>query len=348
MNVSKLYLFCGAYPIELIESFDIPWEFSSNDTATGEWEIHVMPAICEYLKKQIDFARTTEYSCNYAFIMQNHCNAMERLYDIYNMVFNEKKCHLFQHPRISGSLGKQFFKTQLLKLIPFLESISGKKYDHKNLKYVIEKSKRRRHLFENIKKLIALGLFNYNIYRKYMKMIRSGGLSIQKESEIEKFLTDISLLIDKYKYQNRKGKVILIVGSVLHSYDYFNILHKKGYYIIPIFNNLTPFDGKFSNNNQFIDPLDELVEVYIDHKKNVRHSDNDEYYKYVMSCIENYRAKAIIFFNVKYCTLNSFDYDNILPLINKEKIHSLSIEDSYGKHINAGSINRINAFLETI
>ncbi|GAX59138.1 benzoyl-CoA reductase/2-hydroxyglutaryl-CoA dehydratase [Candidatus Scalindua japonica] len=348
MSEQRVCLFCGIYPVELFECFDLSWEYCSNVHSTGVWEQYSIPTICEYFKKQVDFTKTPDFSEYQAFIMQTHCNAMERLYDIYHLEFGHKKIYLFQNPRDNSELGKGFYKKQLLKLITFLETISADRFESNKLKNIIAKSKKRRRLFEYIKKCISLGLFDSSIYENYLELTKSGRLTDKKEGEIERFLDEVSSVINKYEFKGWNKKTLLFVGSVIPGYEYFYALKGKGYSVIPVFNNLTPYDGQYATVKDYDDPLDELVEFYVGNVRNIRQGDNAEYYEYIKTCLEKYKVNAVVFFNIKFCTLNSFDTDNLLEFLEESNIPHLAVEDSYERYFNAGVANRINAFLETI
>ncbi len=342
----KIGIFCGIYPVEIIESFDLLWEFVVNTEAKDLWEQDIVSYICEYCKKQIDFLslqRASEYE---AFFLQTHCDGMDRLYDVYRV--HQAKAYLFQNPRDYGDAGKKFYKIQLQNIIKYFENITGQQYSPHKLRKAIERSKSRRHVFNSIKRYISLGLFEATAYEHYLNLIISGALTEIKDTEINNFIMKIDELINKFNFKGNKKNKILVVGAIVHNYELLHILEKKECIAIPIFYNLTPYDGQFNSQKNYDDPLDELTDFYITHVRNNRSNNNIIYYEYLQSCIEKYNVNAVIFFNNKFCTINSFDTDNILPFLKDKDIPVLAIEDSFESQINAGVVNRINAFIEII
>lgn len=344
-NRKLIGYFCTYTPLEIIHAAGLtPHRIIGLDKPVQGADGYMHANICPYVRSCLDCALEGKISPLEGVVFVNSCDAMRRLYNVWQKYTPSNFHHLIDLPKRQGNLDELYLKLEFEK---FRESIE------KHFSLLIPQ--------EVLGKSIAL----YREMRSLLKRLytlRQEKSEIIKASDIlkimnystrippELFNISLSSLLERIEgTQDRpvsKPK-ILLVGSIIHHPSIIKIIESCGAAVVNddlcsgsrIFEIDTEIEGE---------PVEVLAKAYLHKAPCGRMIITENNIKRIGYLINMYQIEGVIHYTLKFCDNVLYNIPRTKMFLNEKGIKSLFIEGDYTSSSIGQVRTRVEAFIEML
>jgi len=342
-NKRSALIFPIYYPSALLRSFDIHpfeiWNFPYVDLSLAE--THIQSYTCSLGKILLSFIKDPRFQKDYDLIFIPHiCDTFQQIGSLLmDFIKPEKPVINFYLPKKDDESAILFCVDELKRMIKILEKITEKSFNEKRLKIEIEKEIEINSLLKDV-----------YLYRDYIKI---------KDSEFYKIIYSrtylpadeyISILKHLLNLRDNKkrdcNKKIFLSGISADPLEIFDIINNHNAFVV--FDDLAISHRRIFNiENQNADPLRIQSEMMLftvpDAEKG---SPIIKRAKWLIEEAKRTGAKGGIFYIMKFCEPEFFDYPQLKQYLTGSEIRTFLIEYEMSGRISKQNINRLQSFIE--
>jgi len=320
---------------------------------------------CPYIKANLSHAYAGDYSFLDGLVLANTCDGMRRLFDGWKKFARTPFRHLFDLPRLTTAVSKEFYRRNVLKLIAHMEDFFSLKMEEQKLSEAIRLTNRTRFLLRELYKIYNEDPGSVG-YRLVQQCCRAS--AILPKTRVNKLLEE---LITKCRpsralrtparkcrgdaseagHNNKRGDSvrprILLIGNILENSEVAPFIESCEAQI--------SYDDLCTGSRLFHDsiaedcpPLDALCEHFANKVPCPRMKDVDRRLNHVMNLVKEYKIDGVISYTQKFCDPYLYDIPLIKASLKRALVPFLSIETDYSQRISGQLKTRIKAFLEMI
>ncbi len=336
--------FCTYTPIEIIHAAGFLPVRIYGGTITVEKAGTLVPNfVCPYMRTSLERVMRGEYKYLSGVIQGYTCDISCGMMNIWAENSGLKTFHTVPLPYNTNESARDFYRKALNELIDKLNAAGGK-FDMASLNRSLD-------LYADIrKKLLRLHeLRRQNIFTPPARdfyTIMEAGLCTPPEEYLE-HLTKLVGEVENLKSAPVSGIPVLVSGSIVEQMWIFDLLEAAGGQVVADdlcngFRYCDPADG------QGTDPLDRLIDRYMQRFPCPARSIVDDRVPRVKQLVEESGAKGVIFLFQKFCTPHLADYPALSEALRDEGIAVLPIEMDESGNIEGQLKTRFGAFFEMI
>ena len=305
--------------------------------------INLCPYVLSCLEEKLD--RLHDFSSGTVIV--NACDARRRLYDVlkyYDNFTRQRFLHLVDFPKVVNPDTKKYFKKQLQQLIKSLEQHFHCQITGDSLKEAIKLCNETRILLSQL----------YDLRRKAAAPISSSkAVNLVKASMTglrKEFNKKLSLLLANIKNNhytgNQKKYRMLLCGSYFDHMNIAEIFEGNGVDIVceDVSTGIKYFEGQVAEEG---DPIDALADYYLDKATCARMIDSEKRFNHIWNLVQTYEIRSVIYFTLKFCDNNLFDFPFQKKRLNERGIPVFFIEAERAVENIEQLKTRIDAFLES-
>jgi benzoyl-CoA reductase/2-hydroxyglutaryl-CoA dehydratase subunit BcrC/BadD/HgdB len=321
--------------------YRITGETRTNFQKAGAYmHLNICPYVLSCLEEKLDGV----HDFSSGTVIVNACDVRRRLYDVWKYYDNSTFLHLLDFPKVLNPVTKSYFKKQLQQLIQSIEMHFHRRITGEALKEAI-------HLC-NETRLLLTGLYGLRKEGKApitasqaLNIIKAGMTGLRKE-----FNQKLSLLISHIKNNNntcnQKKYRLLLCGSYFDHTEISDIFEENGASIVceAVSTGVKYFEGQVDPEG---DPIDALADYYLEKTICARMIDSEKRFNHIWNLVENYDIQAVIYFTLKFCDNNLFDFPYQKKKLNERGIPIFLIEAERSIENIEQLKTRIIAFLES-
>lgn len=300
--------------------------------------------LCPYVLSCFEEALDGVHHFNSGTVIVNACDARKRLYDVWKYFENSSFLHLVDFPRVVNPDTKKYFRRQIQQLIQSLEGHFHCKITDDSLKEAIS-------LFNDTRTLLAE---LYDLRKKGIAPITgSQAVNIVKASMTglrKEFNRKLSRLLDNIRNNqpvpHQKEYRILLCGSYFDHFEIGSIFEEYGVNLIceDTSTGINYFKGLVSREGN---PIDALTDYYLEKATCARMIDSRKRFDHIWHLVESFDIRSVIYFSLKFCDNNLFDFPYQKKRLNEKGIPVFFIEAERAVENIEQVKTRIIAFLES-
>ncbi|UCB57652.1 MAG: 2-hydroxyacyl-CoA dehydratase [Candidatus Omnitrophota bacterium] len=328
-----------------------PYRIVGTSASTALSSSHLCSNLCPYVLNCLNIGLENKDSSLSGVVIANSCDAMRRLYDVWQHYVKTPFIYLLDLPKIATNDSKRYFRKCLSELITAIENHYKVEITEKALKDAIILCNETRQLLDqlcNLRKEDKLPLASPQV------------LSIVKESMKgcrNKFNEELSSLLAGFKDHNavqskelsseNKGHRILISGGYADEAGLIKIVEESGGRVVceDLCTGIRYLQGQVEINDE---PIAALAEYYLEKMPCARMVDSNRRLEYLLDIINGYSIKGVIYYSLKFCDTNIFEFPYLRKELRHRKIPLLFLE-SDGSLCGSGQVKtRVQAFLEML
>ncbi|MCW9033348.1 MAG: 2-hydroxyacyl-CoA dehydratase family protein [Rhodospirillales bacterium] len=298
---------------------------------------------CSYVLSCLGEGLAGVYDFADGIIFADACDMRKRLWEAWAREIPSNKSYFLEFPNDASDISKEYFASQLRKLIKILEreyecEITGEAL-RQSIKVCNESRTLMQRLFKN---------------KKGERLALSGPESIQVVKAAstgmkESFNTKISALIDVLETAEqppaRDRHRVMICGSYFDHSEIIETIEGAGADFVcgDISNGVKYFEGNIDLNS---DPVTAIADYYLEKNTSAYRLDTDVRVEHLLDLVEEYQVDSVIYYALKFCDTNLHDFPYVKEKLKEEKIPVLFIEGERNTTNFGGTKTRIQTFLE--
>ncbi len=300
--------------------------------------------ICPYVLSCYEEALEEVHQFASGTVIVNACDARKRLFDVWKYFGNSTFLHLLDFPKVFNPNTRKYFKQQIKQLVKSLEEHFQCSITGDSLKEAIHLCNETRGLLGELYDLRRKGKTPIT-GSQAINLVKAGMTGLRKE-----FNQKLSRLISHIKNNNYTGNQkkyrLMLCGSYFDHTDISRIFEENGADIVceAVSTGINYFEGQVNPEG---DPIDALAEYYLGKAICARMTDSEKRFNHLWNLVENYNIQAVIFFTLKFCDNNLFDFPFQKKKLNERGIPVFFIEAERAIENIEQVKTRIMAFIES-
>lgn len=305
--------------------------------------------LCSYVMSSLETAIEGKYNFLDGIVIANSCDAMRRLYDAWRYFVKKPSfIHLLDIPKKVDEESVKYFRLCLLWLKEAIEAHYKIKITERALQEAIKTTNQTRGLLGEL----------YS-FRKELNPVISGTevSSVMKSAFTEpkeELKQRLNALVAEIK--NRKsesgflntGKTrLLITGGFIDQSEIIKLIEGLGANVVceDLCTGIRYFEGWVDEN---IEPLMALAQRYLNRSPCARMIDADKRLDSLRNLIEEYRIDGVIYYTLKFCDTNLFEFPYLRERLRSEGVPILFLDTDGSAGYLGQMRTRIEAFLESL
>ena len=328
------------YPRELLRAFDIHpveiWGPPGVDPKRGN--AHLQSYICSIVRNGLSFLLEKAYKIVDLILVPHNCDSLQGLGSLLtDFIYAGKPSLVFYPPRGKGKCDIKFLTSEIKRLYGELRKITGKAPDEKRLLYEIEREeKAEERLLELYRKRARLTIESYDFYR----VIRA------REYLDPDTLMEVCNNIKEAENRTHL-KPILLSGIVPEPMEMLTRIEEMGAYIAA--DDLASCRRRIYGKGKSRDPFMRMAERLLKGPPDpTRGSSFEERKAFIKGLIQETGAKAVVFYNIKFCEAEEFYYPIIKSFLKDMEVKSVEVEIDLNDPLPQQALTRINALIESV
>jgi benzoyl-CoA reductase/2-hydroxyglutaryl-CoA dehydratase subunit BcrC/BadD/HgdB len=247
----------------------------------------------------------------------------KRLYEVWSTYLNPEFSFFLDLPRDTKQMSKDYFRSQLQKLISLLETHFHCRITNEALYESIGIFNESRKLMQGLYHLRKTGLPGIS-GSDILDIIKACTVGLKKE-----FNENLKTLLEAIGSQKEEKKLkkhkILICGSYFDQKNIIDTIEKFGACVIceDISNGIKYFEGGICLDEE---PVKAIADYYLEKNTCARVIDSNRRLNHLLELIEEYEAESVIYFSLKFCDTNLLDFPFIRDRLMERGIPVLFIE----------------------
>jgi benzoyl-CoA reductase subunit C len=287
---------------------------------------YTYPNICCYVKSILADAAKGAFSHMNAVILANSCDAMRKLFDLWNAYVDRPKALFMDIPKKQDQDASVFFASELNRLGMGLSRMPGG-----NPEFVEGLNKAIR----NVNEVRAIYMDFFDKQNNPEGTIRGSDVFqlIQEPSVLHPptLREKIAVLVrsDTPKTSASNGKKILVTGNILNNPDLVSMIEAAG-------GSVTCFDTCFGRKHYELqveedttNPLEALARRYLMKPQCARMMGIADQINHLGRTIDTSRADGVIVTNVKFCDNHTYNVPTVQEAVAASGARCLVLENDY-------------------
>lgn len=340
--------FCSYTPVELFTALDIvPYRIHGKVGKSIEQAGQYLESIvCPYVRSCFDLALSGEFNFLSGTIIPHTCDAMHRLYDIWQYYLKPPFSYSLYVPHMTHPASYEFFQKEITNLKESLERFVGRHASEEDLLEAIKLHNRSRVLLREL----------YELRRADPPLISGtevmwvlvAGMTTPVQEFIE-LLEDVISETRNRKTSSENKPRLLISGSEVDDDDLIRLVEESGADVV--------MDDLCTGSRFFWQDVDTskgaiagLAERYlgITCPRTYRPGKAAQRFSYLGDFIRNWRVQGVILYTIRFCDTYQLDAPEMKDYIESLGLPVLYLEDTYVTSPIGQWKTRVEAFLETI
>ncbi|WP_457554061.1 2-hydroxyacyl-CoA dehydratase subunit D [Desulfobacula sp.] len=338
---------CSYAPEELIYAAGFhPMRLFSSKSDIVLAEQHLQAYCCSLVRGVLEDSLSGRLDFLDGTVFPHTCDSIQRLSDIWRM---NGRYNFFADVVLPAKLNTQSARTYMIDILTRFKKDLEAAFGHKITNEDLEKSiKMFNFIRKNLSKI-------YSLQSKKPGIIKGADLSaivkgsmIMDKDEVADLLPSIVANLEKMDMPEKKGKRIVISGSICDSPQIYDAIEAAGGVFVgdDLCTGQRWFEGQITEDKA---PLTAIAERLLarmicpaKHMTMVARGEN------IVSLARKNKADGVIFMLLKFCDPHSFDYPYLKEFLDKEGIKNLLIETD-DQQQNIGQLStRIETFIHMI
>lgn len=342
--------FCTYLPEEILLAAGLlPYRIMESSPHTSQARACLSGQLCAYVMSSLQATLEGKYNFLDGLVITNCCDAMRRLYDAWrHFIKGPAFIHILDLPKKVDKESMEYFRQCLIWLKEAIEAHYKIKLTEQALKEAINITNQTRRLLSQLYELRKEN--NPPISGTEISSIMRAAMTEPKE-EFNKRLSSLLLEIKnrmlESKFSDTPKIRILITGGFIDQTEIVRLIEGLGACVVceDLCTGIRYFAGLVDIN---IEPLSALSQRYLNRPPCARMIDTDKRFDYLWNLIEEYRIDGVIYYTLKFCDTNLFEFPYLRERL-REKGASILFLESDGSASYSGQMRtRIEAFLESL
>jgi len=338
-------VFPAQYPKEILWAFDLVpgeiWDPKLRNTDAGQ---HLQPYICSVARLGLELILQGKCDFVSGFLFPHTCDSIQNLGSlVQEFVKPDVSCHFFYHPKAPyGKHSKTYYLEQLRKLVLELERLYDP-LDRDKLASALVSGKRVKKAQQDLHELRAKGLLPVSNV-EYYRVLRLGEFLLPDD-----YLRELEALKLRASDSVKGLKQVVVSGVLPNPEGLLEVLDGIGLHIAA--DDFLSISRRWSPllDTSPDDPFESLAQSYFSMPPcSTKGSSIEDRLKYQIRLVEKTEAKAVIFWNTKFCETELFDVPFLMKELKAKGIEVLSIETELHQSAFGQLVTRLEAFGELL
>jgi bzd-type benzoyl-CoA reductase N subunit len=334
-------------PEEIIHAAGVvPFRITGEQTSSDSMaRAALFSNICPYILSCLEEGIQNVYDFSQGIIIVNTCDARRRLYDAWKYYVDTPFVYMIDLPKSISPASEGYFQRQVTLFLKTLEKHFNRTISDEALHESISLWNRTRYLLQKLYDLRKSK--NPPISGSRALTIVKAATSMDRPEYNEKLERLIEVLETSGEEQKNTGPRILLSGSYVDDTQFVELIEQSGATVVcdDLSHGVKYFDGHVDQNE---DPVKALADYYLHKAPCAIMIDTERRIDHMRKLVNAFRADAVIYFSIKFCSTNLLDMSSIKDKLNESGIPVLFLEGERSL-VNAGQLKtRIQAFLEML
>jgi bzd-type benzoyl-CoA reductase N subunit len=342
--------FCTYLPEEILLAAGLlPYRITESSPHLSRARACLSSHFCSYVMCSLEAALEGKYNFLDGLIITNSCDAMRRLYDAWrSFVKGPSFIHLLDIPKKADEQSIKYFRQCLVWLKEAIETHYKIRITEQALKEAINITNQTRRLLNQLYQLRKEDnpAINGTEISSIMKLAMT-----QPKEEFNKKLSSLLLEIKNRRpepgFSDNRRIRILITGGFIDQSGLVRLTEGLGACVVceELCTGIRYFADLVDVNT---DPLTSLSRRYLNRPSCARMIDADKRFDYLWNLIEEYRIEGVIYYTLKFCDTNLFEFPYLREKLRSKGMPVLFL-DSDGSLSYLGQMRtRVEAFLDSL
>lgn len=327
--------------------------------------------LCSYVLSSLEAALEGKYDFLDGLVIVNSCDAMRRLYDAWrHFVKKPAFVHLLDLPKKADEESIEYFRQCLFWLKEAIEAHYKIKLSDHSLKEAIAGVNRTRRLLGGlyglrkadnppvsaveVSSIIKWALCDCLVGLRPPRNDSSEtikGAIIRLRQELNQELSSLLAQIKNRKKEpglaNARRARILITGGFIDQTELVRLIEGLGACVVceELCTGIRYFEDLVDEQSE---PLSALARRYLKRPPCARMLDADKRFDYLWRLVEEYRADGIIYYTLKFCDTNLFEFPYLRERLRQRQMPLLFLDSDAGAGYLGQMRTRVEAFLESL
>jgi benzoyl-CoA reductase subunit C len=313
-------------------------------TSTEEAGARLSNNYCSYVLSCLSEGLAGVYDFVDGVVFADACDMRKRLWEAWSRDIPSSTTYFLELPNDASEISREYFATELRKLMQSLEQRYQRKITDEMLQEAIAICNRSRALMQQLYE-----------HKKRGRQIMSGqeSLEIVKAATTglkDSFNAKLSELLDVLETAEqapaRRRQRVMICGSYFDQNEIIDTIEGAGADLVceDISNGVKYFEGQIDPHKE---PVAAIADYYLEKNTSARRLDTDIRVEHIFNLVREYRVDSVIYYALKFCDTNLHDYPYIKAKLREKKIPILFIEGERNATNIEGTKTRIQTFLES-
>jgi benzoyl-CoA reductase subunit C len=341
--------FCCYTPVEFLTALDmVPYRIQGGvGRPLEKADRYLETIVCPYVRSCFDLALGGEYDFLSGVVIPHTCDAMHRLYDIWDYHLKPPYSHCLTVPHMTHEASFEYFRNELEVFRKGLERFGGRPASEEGLAEAIR--------LHNLSRALLRELYELRksdpppVSGTEVTWILTAGMTIP----VREFITLLESVLDEVRNRQPAGggePRILIVGNELDDASLVGLIEGSGARVV--------MDDVCTGSRSFWKDVDAsggavkgLAGRYLGGVTcpcTYRSGKAGERFSYVGDYIREWSVNGVLLYAIRFCDTYQLDAPEIMDYVEGLGLPVLFIEDDYIKPPLAQWKTRVEAFLETI
>jgi benzoyl-CoA reductase/2-hydroxyglutaryl-CoA dehydratase subunit BcrC/BadD/HgdB len=300
--------------------------------------------ICPYVLSCFEEALDGVHQFASGTVIVNACDVRKRLFDVWKYFDGSTFLHLMDFPKVVTPLTRKYYRQQIQQLVTSIERHFHCRITDESLKEAIQSCNQTRRLLTQLYELRRQGLAPISAPQA-INIVKAAATGLR--SQFQRKLSDLLEHIKNKPAPNKKNEYrVLLCGSYFDHSEIANIFAEYGANIIceDMSNGIKYFEGEV---NPEANPIDALADYYLEKATCARMTDSEYRFNHIWKLVEDYQIQSVVYFSLKFCDNNLFDFPYQKKRLNERGIPVFFIEAERSADNIEQKKTRIMAFLES-
>ncbi len=342
---AKVGYFCSYVPREIIYAFErVPVRILPTALKASDAEAYLPRNFCSLVKITLSSFLVNDWDLE-AVVHADSCDALRRLNDVWSHYVEIETLHLLDVPRIDDSVGREYFRHALGRLVERLEERYERHLSAERLGSAIQCFNHQRTLLEALEAEWTGGRIpSVAYYRHRRAAITEDPLLVnaQLEDALDENVGQGTSALEKTR--------VLLVGSLLVRPDLVEAIEDHGARVVA--EDSCSLGRDMRNQLTASDDLDEMLSAiacaYLDKAPCPRMRDFPRRFEYLSRLIAAHSVQGVICSYYKFCDLFMSEYPVLRKAMQDRGLPILLLEDEGEATLSGQHRTRLEAFLELL
>ena len=337
---------CINVPEEIIYAAGMmPYPLFGTPKAVSLADSYFQPCVCEFVRNVFDLALEGELKFLDGLALCNTCDAVRKLYDMWNLYIKPSSCHIINNPqKLLYEANYIHYRKEIEKFKQAMESLSGNHINDESLNSAIDLYNENRALLKEL--YLLRKAENPPFSGEEALDIVMASMLMPKES-CNPLLRQLLKEVKGRKAYNDSGPRVLITGSIIDDPTLIRMVEEVGglvvaddlctttkYFWHEIKKEKDPLDAIYKHNN-------ERCLCACMHPQEAR-------FDYLMELIREFSVDGVIYFNIKYCHPFLYEAPLFQERLEAEDIPATFLETGHDLSGIGQLRTRVQAFIEML
>ena len=342
-NIKRIATFCSYAPVEIIDAAGFrPTRILRYGKSTNRAISYFPACVCSFCSDCLDtmFSSLSNYA---GMVFINSCYAMNAFFEEKKKYIRDKPVFLVDTPTEYFLHAEEHLFSVLKNFRTSLEESYNVRITNEKLRASIKKYNRLRNRKTEIERLIIQQKLNLTANERML-------LNEKLNTDADEFIRYAEVLIGNAKNIDRNRKKlprIMICESIYAPVNLTGMVEELGGNVV-LCDNCSCSRAVNSNIDETIDPMEAIVQKYINKPPCGRHTQFNKKMQEFQQNVDDYKVDGVIFSAMKFCPDQNYSALNLAEVLKSRDIPFLFLNVDYMgtslKQVRA----RIEGFLERL